>query len=251
MNIKAPTYEFLEKPAALSRGNATTYVANALRRAIVTLQLPPGTLIEKNAICDRLGVSRFPVSEALGRLQIEGLVDILPQRGTLVSRLRVADIREYMLIRTALEAEAVYELATQISPDLIAELHAIVGKQEEAISADDHSEFHDLDLEFHELLFTAMRFGRIKAIIDNARANVDRARRLLNTPQRVALTIDEHKSIVKALKARDAAGAANAMRHHIGAVTNELIKVTSERPELFADDIPELANTGTSGIDNI
>lgn len=242
MSFKAPTYDFLLKPPKLSRGSATSYVADALRRAIVTLELPPGTLIEKGEICDRLGVSRFPVSEALGRLQIEGLVEILPQRGTLVSRLRIAEIREYMLIRTALEAEAVYELAPKISDALIAELHAIIAKQNEAIALDNQEEFHDLDLEFHELLFTAMRFGRIKAIIDSARANVDRARHLLNTPKRVALTVEEHLAIVTALAAHDPNGAANAMRHHIGAVMADLIEVAREQPELFADGTEELAS---------
>lgn len=241
MNIKAPTYDFLEKPASLSRGSATSFVASALRRAIVTLELPPGTLIEKSEICDRLGLSRFPVSEALGRLQIEGLVDILPQRGTMVSRLRVADIREYMLIRTALECEAVHRLATDYPQSLGKELRAVVAKQKEAAAAGDQSEYHDLDLEFHELLFAALRFGRIKSIIDNARANVERARHLLNTPRRVQLTIEEHEHILDALEKGDAEGAASAMRTHIGNVLGDLFEMAKTQPTLFVDGDEELS----------
>src|SRR6185503_12351375 len=100
-------YKFLVNAAAPQRGSVTTSVTDTLRHAIVTLELKPGETLDKGAICERLGVSRFPVSEALARLQAEGLVDILPQRGSMVSLVRIADVREYMLIRKALESEAV------------------------------------------------------------------------------------------------------------------------------------------------
>ena len=76
MNVKPSPYEFLGPPLAMTRGNVTASVTDELRRAIVTLALKPGETLDKGAICERLGVSRFPVSEALARLQIEGLVDI-------------------------------------------------------------------------------------------------------------------------------------------------------------------------------
>src|SRR5690606_23112586 len=92
-------YKFLVGAAPPERGNVTASVTSALRHAIVTLALKPGEILDKGAICERLGVSRFPVSEALARLQAEGLVDIMPQRGTMVSRVRIADVVEFMLIR--------------------------------------------------------------------------------------------------------------------------------------------------------
>ena len=85
MDNEETSYHFLTPLATPTRGNVTVFVTDMLRQAIVTLQLKPGEVIDKNALCDRLGVSRFPVSEALARLQAEGLVDILPQRGTTVS----------------------------------------------------------------------------------------------------------------------------------------------------------------------
>lgn len=78
MKMEASPYHFLTAPATPTRGNVTVYVTDALRQAIVTLDLRPGEIIDKGAICERLGVSRFPVSEALARLQTEGLVDISP-----------------------------------------------------------------------------------------------------------------------------------------------------------------------------
>ena len=107
MKSQTSPYDFLVASATPQRGNVTASVTDSLRQAIVTLELKPGETLDKGAICERLGVSRFPVSEALARLQAEGLVDILPQRGSMVSLVRIADVREYMLIRKALESEAV------------------------------------------------------------------------------------------------------------------------------------------------
>ena len=107
MKPDADSYHFLQGSALPGRGSITQHVTDVLRHAIVTLAFRPGEVLDKGLICERLGVSRFPVSEALARLPAEGLVDILPQRGTSVSLVRVADVLEHMLIRRAIEAEAV------------------------------------------------------------------------------------------------------------------------------------------------
>ena len=78
-------------------------VEQSLRTSIISLDFVPGELIDKRAVCARLGVSMFPVSEALARLAVEGLVEVLPQRGTRVTRIHLRVIREFMLIRQALE----------------------------------------------------------------------------------------------------------------------------------------------------
>ena len=73
-------------------------------------------------MCARLGVSRFPVSEALGRLAAEGLVEVLPQRGTRVARIDLADCRQAMFIRRALEIAAVRNVAPRADAGLLAAL---------------------------------------------------------------------------------------------------------------------------------
>lgn len=108
--VKA-SYAFLEPLGLTGRGGTTERVLAVLREAIIGFELAPGEDIDKLAICERLGVSRFPVSEALARLQSEGLVEILPQRGTRVSRIRLAEVRQSMFIRRALESQAVRTLA--------------------------------------------------------------------------------------------------------------------------------------------
>src|SRR5712671_2827640 len=92
------------------------------RGGTVQRELPPGTAIDKAALCARLGVSRFPVSEALGRLAAEGFVEVLPQRGTRVARIDLADCRQAMFIRRALEAEAIRAIVPRADAALLSAL---------------------------------------------------------------------------------------------------------------------------------
>jgi DNA-binding GntR family transcriptional regulator len=235
MTSAASPYSFLVRPPALTRGSVTSDVTNAIRHAIVTLALPPGSVIDKSLICAEMGVSRFPVSEALARLQTEGLVDIAPQRGSTVSLVRIADVREYMLIRKGLESEALRVLIGSHDAALVEALHANISAQREAAERDDSEAFHQIDVEFHDIIYRSMRLTKVKTIIDSARANLDRARRLIITPRRLALTIAEHQAIFDGILAQDQAQAARAIRAHIDAVMVELFAFAREHPRLFAD----------------
>lgn len=235
MTMPASPYQFLARPTALTRGNVTTEVTSVIRQAIVNMALVPGETIDKTAICEQLGVSRFPVSEALARLASEGLVDIAPQRGSTVSLVRIADVREYMLIRKALESEALRVLIGNIDRDLIEALHANMAAQREAARHDDADAFHQIDIDFHDIIFRSIRFTKLKTIIDSARANLDRARRLIVTPRRLALTIAEHQAILDGILAEDQGRAITAIRAHIDAVMVELFAFARDHPEPFAD----------------
>lgn len=235
MTIPASPYSFLVRPPALTRGSVTADVTNAIRHAIVTLALPPGSTIDKSLICAELGVSRFPVSEALARLQIEGLVDIAPQRGSTVSLVRLADVREYMLIRKGLESEALRVLIGSHDASLVEALHANISAQREAAERDDAETFHQIDVEFHDIIYRSMQLTKVKTIIDSARANLDRARRLIITPRRLALTIAEHQAILDGIVAQDQDQATRAIRAHIDAVMVELFAFARGHPGLFAD----------------
>lgn len=247
MPTSANPYQFLKPAAATPRGNVTNQVTQELRDAIVRLDMPPGEVIDKTAICARMGISRFPVSDALGRLQAEGLVDIQPQRGTTVSLIRVADVSEYMLIRKAIEAEAVRALMLNKTPDLHQHLDDCLDAQRTAAAENNREKFHQYDCEFHELLFAALQFGKIKSIINSARANVDRARRLINSPRRLALTVSEHEVIYNAIIADQPDKAAAAMRAHIEAVMTELLAFAAREPQHFADGDHYANNTETDG----
>ncbi len=218
-----------------SKGNATSRVCELLRGAIVSLELPPGALIDKGALCRQLGVSRFPVSEALSRLQTEGLVDIQPQRGSSVARIRLADAHESMFLRRALEAAAMQAIAPSISEETLAAVERNIRYQRAAVKAGDGAGFHMLDLEFHEILLNALKFPRVKAAVENARLALERVRRLLASARRHAVTLQEHERIFAALEERNGGKAAEAMVRHLDAVNSELEVLAKSRPEIFAD----------------
>jgi DNA-binding GntR family transcriptional regulator len=107
--------------------------------------------------------------------------------------------------------------------------------QRAAVEIDDQNGFHERDLEFHDIIFGDMRFTKVKGVIENTRANLDRARRLILTPRRLSVTLAEHQRILDGITAGDAAIASAAMRAHIDSVMAELITFAVEHAALFAD----------------
>ncbi len=235
MSVAAVTYDFLTTVRIPAKGGATARVHAALREAIAQLDLKPGELLDKQAIATRMGVSRFPVGEAMNRLAAEGLVDIIPQSGSRVALIKISDARENMFVRRALEAETVRTIASTASAALIEQLTSNLRYQEAAITTADLNGFHGFDLAFHALLQDQLGFERVRLATETARLGLDRVRRLLNTRRRLELTLAEHRAILAAIEARDGDGAARAMQDHLEAVLAELEAFAQERPELFAD----------------
>lgn len=234
MPVAVVTYDFLSPGRMIAKG-ATARVHAALREAIVQLDLKPGEFLDKQAIAARMGVSRFPVGEAMNRLAAEGLVDIIPQSGSRVALIKISDTRENMFLRRALEVETVRNLATHASSRLIEQLASNLRYQKVAIEAKDLKGFHGFDLAFHALLQDHLGFERVRSATETARLGLDRVRRLLNTRRRLELTLAEHNAIVSALEAHNGDAAAKAMYGHLDAVMAELETFAREKPELFAD----------------
>jgi DNA-binding GntR family transcriptional regulator len=230
---KRETYGFLAPLERGRRGHATERVERALRQAIVALDFAPGAFIDKAIVCERLGVSRFPVSEALGRLATEGLVEILPQRGTRAARIRLSEVVEAMLIRRALETMVAEEAARRLPDTELARLKDNLAAQADAVARDDRQDFYGLDLAFHEILVDGLGLTRVRAAIESSRANVDRVRRLLSSPRRHAVTLAEHRDLLVAIERRDPAGARLAMEAHLDAVMEELEHFSAENSEVF------------------
>lgn len=216
------------------RGGTTDRLTDALRRAIAELELAPGEPIDKEALMRRYGVSRFPIAEALKRLEAENLVEIRPQSGSRVSPIRLSDAYENLFLRRALESEAVEALCADDACAVMAEIERNLRDQKAAVAAQDRGGLHRLDVAFHDLLVSALPYPRIRAIVENARLALDRARRMMNSPHRFELTYREHAVIVAALGARDGAKARAAMAAHIDAVSAELHKFSQAHPEAFS-----------------
>lgn len=237
MKGNAAPYDFLVRPAHMPRGSLARHVADQFRDAIVSLKLPPGTVLNKSEICTRLGVSRSPVAEAMARLKSEGLIEILPQRGTVVSLVSIGDAEESIFVRKGLECEAV-RLLTQAPPDgLIDTLRENLDRQRHVVEATDAALFHPLDLEFHALIVDAVGHSRMKSMVESARNNLNRARQLTNSVRRLSTGLDEHMRVVEAMDAGDPDHAAAVMREHLHGVLMEIRQFAQNNPHLFADGI--------------
>jgi DNA-binding GntR family transcriptional regulator len=152
-----------------------------------------------------------------------------------VALIRLADAKENMFLRRALEAAAVRVLAPVISKEALGGLQRNIRYQKAAVKADDRAGFHKLDIEFHEILLEALGFPRVKAAVDSARSALERVRRLLASARRHAITLREHQRILEALETGDGERAAEEMIRHLDAVNRELEARARAQPEIFAD----------------
>jgi DNA-binding GntR family transcriptional regulator len=229
------SYSDLRLSRAVRKGGSKSgLVYEELRSAIIALRLEPGAQIDKAEICNRLEVSRQPLSEALARLSEERLVTVEPQKGTYVTRIKLSDVVEAAFLREALEVATVRRIAPEIDDKTLDRLRLIVDYQSAATAAHDIEEFYLLDTRFHAALIAKLAFRRIAEAVESARSHTERIRRLLlPTPRRNAETIAEHKVIVAELARRSATGAAEAMRAHLANGLQQLHRFAAERPELF------------------
>lgn len=219
---------------ASTRATAASFVQDALRRAILSMQIAPGAALVEKELTARFGLSRTPVREALIKLKEEGLVEIFPQAGTFVARIPVAAIPEAVFIRQALECATVQMLAERASPAIIGRLDQIVARQHEAFEAQDQEAFHAADEDFHEELASLAGLPGVWRLAQAAKSQIDRCRRMtLPVPGRMAMVIAEHLSIVDALRRREAEQAVAAMRKHLGTLLPDLVHLQAKHPEFF------------------
>ena len=215
-------------------GTLSSRVYQSLKHAILSLEFQPGQIMRKHDICDQLGISRSPVSEAVTRLAAEGLVDVVPQAGTFVARFSMADIREGAFLREALELAAVERVAETITDEQIRLLKRNLRVQQALIEDNDVQGFFALDGEMHNLILSFTNYRRLAAMAETSWLQVNRARRLvLPSRDRVRETLVEHEAIVAALEARDGAAARAATRTHLRQLLSHLEAIERDRPDLF------------------
>ena len=153
-------------------------VYDAVKEAILSGELEPGQAIDKLALCERLGVSRFPVSAAISRLAYERLVRIQPQHGSFVAPISAEDVRELLFLRRALEGEIAAEAARRFDAEACDDLAENLAEAEEASQAGDRTLFYALDVGFHLLLTQHLGLHRNEEILDGVRQRLERPRRL-------------------------------------------------------------------------
>ncbi len=222
------------QPLDAFSGSLSNRVYLSLKAAILSLAVTPGQILRKGAICEQLRISRSPVSEAVTRLAAEGLVDVVPQAGTFVSRFSMEEIREGAFLREALELQAVELVAETITDAQLVELRRNLRVQEALVSDHDFAGFYKLDAEMHELILSYTGFRRLAQMAETSWLQVNRARQLvLPNEDRVAETVEEHRRILSALEARDPVAARDATRAHLRQLIVYLEPLEDAHPELF------------------
>jgi DNA-binding GntR family transcriptional regulator len=206
----------------------------ALREAIVSAELEPGSRLSENQLAERLGVSRTPVREALAQLRDERLVAVVPQLGTFVTLIDPEALADAQFVREALECSAIRLAAQRVDAVATAELVANLAAQDVAQAEGDVAAFDALDEALHRRLCELS--GREIAwwLARRARGQLDRVRRLsLPEPGYLSEMVSEHRTLVAAVADHDADGAEAALRHHLRMVLSSLPAIEATRPEYF------------------
>lgn len=206
----------------------------SIRAMIIDFRLKPGAFIDKAELCRLLRVSRQPVTSALSRLEREGLVEILPQRGSYVARLSLSGLVESLSIRAALEDFAARRLAEQGDPDQIAALDTAIDDQRQAIEADDDDVFADGNNRFHRGIAASTGFPKLLDQVDIGLAASARTLRVLTRSEWMSpRAVDEHAAIVTAIKAGKEETAGRLAHAHVVGFTERVVTFARERPDLF------------------
>ena len=197
-----------------------------IKEKIVTLQLPPASLLNEADLMTELDLGRTPIREALQRLALENLVVILPRRGTIVADLNMSDLQKIFEIRLELEVLAVCLAAERATPAQIAVMEALFAEADEIIQQGDYHQLIHLDHQAHRLLAQAAHNEFLEETLERMYTHILRLWYVsLHKVSRLAEAIAEHRDIIAAVKSGDSYRAAQIMRAHIIGFQNQFTAV--------------------------
>ncbi len=208
----------------LDQRNIDSRVYDILTEQIVSGVLTPGTRITEEQFAAELGVSRTPVREAMRRLAQDELVELMPRKGIRVKQLSRQDAAELYEIRAILEGLAASRAATRFSERDIRNLETLAGKAKAALSVDDPEPAFEFDAQLHQLIVERSGNKRLQKILSNLNNLVSFFRREVGQEfERAKQAVEEHEKVLAALKRKDAAAAAEAMRSHVSKALDGVI----------------------------
>lgn len=191
-------------------------VFNTLRQAIITGEFAPGERLMEITLAERLGVSRTPVREAIRKLELEGLVVMIPRKGAEVARITEDRLRDVLEVRCALEELAATLACQRVDEEgreKLKEAHQLFVK---AVEQGDTLAIADQDEAFHECIFEQTRNARLLQIIHNLKEQMFRYRmeyvKDINYREEV---LEEHEKLLTAILCGDEETAKEIMRSHI------------------------------------
>lgn len=212
--------------------HAAPQVVEALRAAIVSLELAPGLALDRAELAQGFGVSQTPVRDALMRLSEEGLVLIRAQYTTQVSRIDVPAAREAHVLRRSVEIEIARQLASAHDDAVIAGLRLQLALQASLAAKKDFIGFIAADKAFHRLMYEAAGLPRLWSVVVRMSGHVDRLRLLhIPTAGKTEQILGAHQTILEAIESRDPEAAQHAVRDHLSGTLASVDDIQKRYPE--------------------
>lgn len=191
-------------------------VADRVRELMYRRELCPGDWIDEPALCAQFAISRTPLREALKVLNSENLVELVPRRGCRVRALGDDELLELFPVMASLEGLCAQLAACKLSAADLEHLREIHGRLETLARSGDVDRYYEVNREFHLAVQRLSGNRWLQRITGELRNVLTLARhRQLTVPGRLHASLEEHRQIMAALEAADAAGAAGAMRDHL------------------------------------
>ncbi len=200
-------------------------VFNTLRQAILTGELKPGERLMEIHLANRLGVSRTPIREAIRKLELEGLVIMIPRRGAEVAQITEKSMSDVLEVRRALDALSAKLACERISPEELEKLKEACDTFEKTVQGGDLKEIAQADVALHDIIIHATGNMRLLQLVNNLSEQMYRYRfEYIKDASMHQTLIEEHRQIFESLSARDAAAAAAAVTLHIDNQEKAIIK---------------------------
>jgi DNA-binding GntR family transcriptional regulator len=216
-------------------GRVQDAVYSSLRKSIMNLNLAPGTVISEKEISLRYEVSRTPVREAFIYLSQEGLVKVIPQKETLVSRIDLSRVAQEFFLRENLESGAFVPFIKNSAPQHFVELEKLLEMQSDAYNRNEHINFVLYDDLFHRTFFEGAGQMLSWDVLESMSGHYHRVRLLTIRLKGIAYdVIDNHRMILKALREKDLNGARAMFCIHIHKLDAEEEVLRREFPGYFA-----------------
>lgn len=192
----------------------------------------PGENLIETKLSEELGVSRTPVREALRQLELEGLVQSVPNKGVTVKGVSAEDIQDIYTIRMLIEGLAARWAAEKITAEEMEELKEAVDLEEFYTMKNDNSRLLKLDTRFHDIIFKASKSMPLMHTLSTFHHYIQKARKIsMSSEKRAAEVLKEHKAIMQAIVERDAARAEKLTTEHVKNASDNLLKCKADELE--------------------
>lgn len=213
----------------ISRPALAVEVANALRGLILEGELAGGEKIREKELTERFGVSRTPLREAMKMLSSEGLIDLIPNRGAVISQTSAADLADAFPVLAALEGLAGAQAAARATEDELATIARLTDELRDAFNGGERPRYFEINQAIHDAILAASRNPILQRTHAAVAGQVHRARYQANLASaRWQQAVSEHEEISKALHARDAAATQALLSAHMMAKLSSVMGGRSE-----------------------